>query len=114
MPPCLLTGGRINSARFPYSVDPAQDVLPGFGPGPRINFWYLPGTGEALNVATPAFPAATQECAPDFRSGRHSGGGLNVAFCDGHVKFTKTQAVLESTRRLQAGQPNGWNPANPN
>ena len=96
-----------------YSIDPLQDVLPGSGPGPRVNFWYLPGAGDAAGLPSPNFPAPHTECVQDFRSGRHSGGGVNVAYADGHVKFVKTQVVLDATRRLRAGQPNAWDPANP-
>ena len=97
-----------------YSIDPLQDVLPGIGAGPRNAFWYLPGTGRAANVPTPAFAGASASyCSGDFVDGRHSGGGINVAWVDGHVKFQKTQVVLDGVRKMRAGTKNSWDPANP-
>lgn len=97
-----------------YSLNPTQDVVPGWPPGPRPNFWYVPGTGKAANAPTPAFPAGFDDLRADFQTGRHSGGGVNIAYGDGHVKFARTELVLDQGRRMRAGQPNAWDPANPN
>jgi len=96
-----------------YSIDPGQDVVPG---NARVNFWYIPGTGKATGTATPAFTGPYTRLSQDFVSGRHSGGGINIAFADGHVKFLKTEKVIEEAGRykLSPRPPNAWEPANPN
>jgi prepilin-type N-terminal cleavage/methylation domain-containing protein/prepilin-type processing-associated H-X9-DG protein len=91
-----------------YSMDAAQDVL-----NQRGNFWYLPGTGDAKKIAPNAPPLDPADLNPDFFNGRHSGGGMNIAFCDGHVKFVKTQIPYDEALLYRAGQPNAWDPTNP-
>jgi prepilin-type N-terminal cleavage/methylation domain-containing protein/prepilin-type processing-associated H-X9-DG protein len=94
-----------------YSIDPSQDVVQG---NARVNFWYLPGTGQAKNVPTPAFSGVYAALAPDFARGRHFG-GIDVAFADGHVKYTKTELMYEQAvlAKNAAKPPNAWDPANP-
>jgi prepilin-type N-terminal cleavage/methylation domain-containing protein/prepilin-type processing-associated H-X9-DG protein len=88
-----------------YSLHPVSDVLK-----PHGTFYYLPGTGEAAAAPTPADldPSLVQ----DFKSGRHQG-GVNVAYCDNHVKFAKSAEVHGQARRFRLGQTNNWDPANP-
>jgi prepilin-type processing-associated H-X9-DG protein len=50
----------------------------------------------------------------DFTNGRHSGGGLNIAFADGHVKFVKTEVAVMNAEFYKAGQPSAWEPGKPN
>src|SRR5204862_4648495 len=85
-----------------YSMDARGDVLiQGSTVKQRGNFWYIPGSGAATGVqpAAPAiFDAALQQ---DYQSGRHSG-GINMAFCDGHVRLMKTSVVLQEAVNAQA------------
>jgi prepilin-type N-terminal cleavage/methylation domain-containing protein/prepilin-type processing-associated H-X9-DG protein len=97
-----------------YTIGAGQDVLPGTSPGVRGAFWYLPGTGDAANIPAESLsPALNRALVSDFKSGRHSG-GMNVAYGDGHVKFVKTREAYRQAERFIAGQPNAWDPANPN
>ena len=97
-----------------YTINPLVDFVPGSNPGPRTNFWYIPGTGSATGMAAPNFAGAGfPECTQDFQTGRHSDTGINMAFCDGHVKYLKTQVVMAEGRKIRANQPSAWDPANP-
>jgi prepilin-type N-terminal cleavage/methylation domain-containing protein/prepilin-type processing-associated H-X9-DG protein len=92
-----------------YSIDARLDAL-----RPRGNFWCLPGTGDAVNISAASLPMPLlSQLASDFKGGRHFG-GINIVYCDGHVKFMKTLEAYRQAERFQAGQPNAWDPANPN
>lgn len=85
-----LTWPRISGS---YSLKAARDTR---GAGDVLNpgdaYWYLPGTGESDNLV--ARGNLAPELAADQKFGRHNG-GLIVAFCDGHVKFTKPQVLVK-------------------
>jgi len=96
-----------------YSMDASADVL-----NQRGNFWYIPGTLQAFNepVVTPMIGANqgdTDFLNADYARGRHFG-GINMGFCDGHVKYMKTEIAVNEATKFKAGQPNAWDPANPN
>jgi len=79
---------------------------------------YTPGMGDgggtcAINAAT--YP----DNVPDCKSGRHFG-GVNIAFADGHVKWLKSNIVVEEAKKCNDGvnspsgcptDPSAWNPA---
>lgn len=85
--------------------------------GGANNAWYLPGTGAyngssaaSLSIGTTAADAYR---ASDYENGRHLG-SANVAFADGHAKWLNAGELYRQAVRRDAGQPNAWNPANPN
>jgi prepilin-type N-terminal cleavage/methylation domain-containing protein/prepilin-type processing-associated H-X9-DG protein len=102
-----------------YNLDPLTDIVPKSSTtGGRGAYWYLPGMGDAMNIApsAPAMtPVAGTDLSSDFKHGRHMG-GVNVVFADSHVKYTKPQAMYAEAVKLKASpaQPNSWDPANPN
>lgn len=80
---------------------------------PTGNFWYVPGVGKLLGVAPASLsPALNTDLYSDFTSGRHQE-GVNIAFADGHVKYSKSSVVLDQSRKRNAGTPNAWDPTNP-
>jgi prepilin-type N-terminal cleavage/methylation domain-containing protein/prepilin-type processing-associated H-X9-DG protein len=94
----------------------AYTMGPGSAVTPAGNFWYIPGAGEILGVKPDSNPGGYALNTPlysDFSSGRHFR-GVNVSFGDGHVKFVKSEVVIDEARKRQKGQPNAWDPANPN
>jgi prepilin-type N-terminal cleavage/methylation domain-containing protein/prepilin-type processing-associated H-X9-DG protein len=98
-----------------YSMDARNDVLiQGSTVKQRGNFWYIPGSGDASGVASAAPAMLADGFLPgDYKSGRHFG-GINMAYCDGHVKYVKSTLVLQEAIKAAANQPNAWDPANPN
>jgi prepilin-type N-terminal cleavage/methylation domain-containing protein/prepilin-type processing-associated H-X9-DG protein len=84
---------------------------------PTGSFFYLPGSAPLLGVtAAQTKPVAIThpDLIVDFEKGRHNG-GLNIAFADGHAKWTRVEVILQEARKRAATpeQPNAWNPANP-
>jgi prepilin-type processing-associated H-X9-DG protein len=97
-----------------YSMDAIGDVLiNGNTIAQRGSFWYIPGSGDASGKASAAPVMADSFLTGDYKSGRHFG-GLNMAYCDGHVRYVKTTLVLQEAINVQAKKPNAWEPANPN
>jgi prepilin-type N-terminal cleavage/methylation domain-containing protein/prepilin-type processing-associated H-X9-DG protein len=83
---------------------------------PHGNFWYIPGVGKVTGITPESNPGGFPVDAPlrgDFTSGRHFD-GINMAFCDGHVKSLKSNLVINEARKTKAKQPSAWDPANPN
>jgi prepilin-type N-terminal cleavage/methylation domain-containing protein/prepilin-type processing-associated H-X9-DG protein len=72
-----------------YYMDPLS-----FGQAPYAGSYgkgyYIPGSSKYY-TSPPTFDQPWQS---DFENGRHLN-GLNVAFCDGHVKFVKTQEIVK-------------------
>ena len=50
----------------------------------------------------------------DYKNGRHAGGGINMGYCDSHVKFVRTQEPYRQAQQHKLGNPNAWDPTNPN
>jgi len=87
---------------------------------PKNNFQYLPGSKPALIASGKSAEAAALNKAAyqkDFEFGRHFG-GLNVTYADGHVKWLKSEVMVQEA--LKWPDPNGpkdytidsaWNPA---
>jgi prepilin-type processing-associated H-X9-DG protein len=99
-----------------YSIDARQDALIQDNTvKQRGAFWYLPGSGDVTGKVASALSPAIGDAwlAQDFQSGRHFG-GINMAYCDGHVKYVKTTLPLQEAIKAAANQPNAWDPANPN
>jgi prepilin-type processing-associated H-X9-DG protein len=96
-----------------YIIDPdashPQSVL-----NPGGAFWYLPGAcgvlGKDPAKLTPS--KLSGGLATDCVNSRHSG-GLNVAFCDGHAKWLRTEVLLAEARKTAPTLRGAWNPDNP-
>jgi len=90
-------------------------ALPGTN-GPN-NAWYLPGTSayNGLSAATQSIGVAAGDAyrASDYENGRHFG-SVNVAFADGHVKWLNAGELYGQALKRSHGQPNAWDPTNPN
>lgn len=56
---------------------------------------YLPGSGHFV---TPESPVSSGYYESDFQSGRHFG-GVNMIFADGHVKWLKSEVVLNESKK---------------
>jgi prepilin-type N-terminal cleavage/methylation domain-containing protein/prepilin-type processing-associated H-X9-DG protein len=63
-----------------------------------VNF-YLPGVGQ-LGITKPTGIDSSYD--RDFQGGRHFD-GVNVAFADGHVKWTKSSTLLAEGRKSNTG-----------
>lgn len=74
--------------------------------------WYLPGTG-AYNGSSAASLGITGYRGSDYEDGRHLGSS-NVSFADGHVKWLNAGGLYGEALKCSNGQPNAWDPANPN
>lgn len=59
---------------------------------PKGSYDYIPGLSELRKTATGTLLPVVVS---DFEGGRHFS-GVNVAFADGHVKWTKTSAILSA------------------
>lgn len=71
---------------------------------------YIPGTvNSVLSTHTMVSTASTWQ---DFTVGRHLG-GVNVAFCDGHVKFMQGDKLVEEAMKTGADLYGAWNPTLP-
>ena len=105
----IMDAGCINIAPYyPLHPDTYVQYIPGTGPGSAANLGALTSTGIA-------------ELKSDFNSGRHFD-GVNVGFADGHVKWIKSDAVLNEARKLPSTgsfsgtppvlptQKSAWNP----
>jgi prepilin-type N-terminal cleavage/methylation domain-containing protein/prepilin-type processing-associated H-X9-DG protein len=82
---------------------------------PAGSFWYVPGAGMVLGISPEGKPGGSPVDAPlhqDWLSGRHFD-GVNIGFCDGHVKFVKTVVVIEEAANALKRLPNAWDPSNP-
>jgi len=73
------------------------------------NGWYLPGT--ATYAASGYEPSSGYQS--DWKNGRHFD-GINMAFADGHAKWLKSSLVAQQSIARRNGDPNAWDPANPN
>ncbi len=73
------------------------------------NHDYIPGTVDSVTSYDQATITA-QSNWEDFTTGRHFG-GVNVAFCDGHVKWMKGETLVEDARKTGANLYGYWNPA---
>lgn len=69
------------------------------------SFQYLPGQGSA---GIKASTAITANSLSDYNNGRHNGGNC-VAFCDGHAKWMRADAMVAEAEKPQFG---AWNPLN--
>jgi prepilin-type N-terminal cleavage/methylation domain-containing protein/prepilin-type processing-associated H-X9-DG protein len=85
-----------------YNAGPANCRTPG------SNYSYMPGVGDAANIAVPS--TLYSELGPDFEHGRHLG-GLNVCFVDGHVKWLKPEVLYRQALTSPYGQ---WRYSNNN
>jgi prepilin-type N-terminal cleavage/methylation domain-containing protein/prepilin-type processing-associated H-X9-DG protein len=74
---------------------------------PQASFWYLPGEGDILNIPLPTNATFTTGLESDFFSGRHFG-GVNIAFADGHVKWLKSETVINEAKTYAT--KGAWNP----
>jgi prepilin-type N-terminal cleavage/methylation domain-containing protein/prepilin-type processing-associated H-X9-DG protein len=79
--------------------------------GNATSTWYLPGTG-AYNGSSAADLGITGYRASDYENGRHLG-SVNVAFADGHVKWLPAGELYGQAVKRSHGDPNAWDPANP-
>lgn len=87
-----------------YVVQPKDVYAPG-GSSSKPSF--LPGTGDALNISPPVDYGTYSQ---DFQSGRHFG-GVNVAYADGHVKWTRSDIVFrEAQKYTSVSSVCNWNP----
>lgn len=68
---------------------------------PAGGYFYIPGVGDQGLSCTPASPAMVTALQPDCNSGRHFG-GINMAYADGHVKWLKTDTVLQEAKGYTA------------
>jgi len=104
----MMDGGGISTAPY-YTLHPeaAVQYIPGTGPGTASNLGELTATSIAV-------------LKEDFNRGRHFG-GVNVGFADGHVKWVKSNIVLDEARKFPVtghfGSPpvvptqkSAWNP----
>jgi prepilin-type N-terminal cleavage/methylation domain-containing protein/prepilin-type processing-associated H-X9-DG protein len=79
-----------------------------YGAGAGSDWNYLPGMGDGggvcdATVADASYPGRGEDC----MSGRHFG-GVNMTFADGHVKWLKSNVVVQEAKKW----PNSaWNPA---
>jgi prepilin-type N-terminal cleavage/methylation domain-containing protein/prepilin-type processing-associated H-X9-DG protein len=73
---------------------------------------YLPGTGPGspTNLTNTTSIGGQQET--DFEKGRHFG-GVNMAFCDGHVKWLKSHVVYTEANKYCSTCASAWNAKNP-
>lgn len=84
----------------------APDVRVPGGSASQPNF--LPGTGQAMNMAA---PIDYQSYAKDFESGRHLG-GVAVAYADGHAKWHPSAVLInEAKKYTSSASVSNWNPA---
>jgi prepilin-type N-terminal cleavage/methylation domain-containing protein/prepilin-type processing-associated H-X9-DG protein len=82
---------------------------------PSGSFWYVPGVGRILGISPEGKPGGFPVDTPlhqDWDSGRHYD-GVNIGFCDGHVKFVRTAMVIEEGGKALKRLPNAWDPSNP-
>ena len=83
--------------------------------GEDLALWYIPGTGDILGLTGAEQLGGyviSEALRADFRSGRHFH-GVNIAYADGHVKWLKTEQVIQEARKPAPTQYGAWNPANP-
>jgi len=103
-----------------YALAPNTFVIPGIATVrgitvPAASFYYLPGTATLAGI-DPFNTSATAQNEADYKDGRHFG-GVNIAFADGHVKWSKSDVVFrEAQKCTDCGTTNtaesAWNPAN--
>lgn len=74
-------------------------------PGSMQNPHYLPGQIGDTGIELPMVDTIYQQ---DARHGRHSG-GVNVLFCDGHVKWMRPGVLIAQARQPGYGD---WNSEN--
>lgn len=81
---------------------------------------YIPGTGPGSGANLPQIPTSHSDLKADFSTGRHFN-GINVGFADGHVKWLKSETVLNEAKKCPStsdfGNPqvlptqkSAWNP----
>jgi prepilin-type N-terminal cleavage/methylation domain-containing protein/prepilin-type processing-associated H-X9-DG protein len=85
---------------------------PAYGPGPDYNNFYLPGSGKLAGM--PGSPNISSVYKSDYQNGRHLE-GINIVFADGHVKWQRSEKVLQEAKNylLSDGTKNAFDPANP-
>jgi len=107
-PPKKLASIEAPSSTYMLFDAGAYTIRTSYITGPSGN-WYLPGTADFATAGkTPIADAV-----PEWQNGRHFE-GINVAFADGHVKWLKSTVVGSEAVKNEGGQPNAWNPDNPN
>ncbi|NLB95845.1 MAG: DUF1559 domain-containing protein [Armatimonadetes bacterium] len=92
----------------------AYFMLPSNVTSPSGSFWYIPGTGDILGLTGAEQLGGyviSEALRADFRSGRHFH-GVNIAYADGHVKWLKTEQVIQEARKPAPKQYGAWNPSN--
>lgn len=100
-------GSVIMFPYYPFHPDTYVEYLPGTGPGSAANLGALTSTSDA-------------GLKNDFNTGRHFN-GLNVGFADGHVKWVRSETVLNEAAKCPVtgnfGNPpvlptqkSAWNP----
>jgi prepilin-type processing-associated H-X9-DG protein len=66
----------------------------------------LPGSINSVTSYTVAPGTAIWQ---DFTQGRHNG-GVNVAFCDGHVKWMHADDMVQEAKKPNPNLNGAWNP----
>jgi prepilin-type N-terminal cleavage/methylation domain-containing protein/prepilin-type processing-associated H-X9-DG protein len=75
---------------------------------------YLPGMGDAGGICTTTTVATNSDRPGDCRSGRHFG-GIDMMFADGHVKWLKSNTVMQESAKCTTTpacdkDQSAWNP----
>ena len=88
-----------------YAINAADAEAPS---GPADKPIFIPGSGDVLKLAK-----SYGKYQQDYQSGRHFG-GVTITFADGHVKWQKTDIVLQEARNhIRASSISSWNVTSP-